>query len=216
MKSGNQNMKTITGGIYLVINPAMDQDQLLTKLEAALQAGIQAVQLWDNWPPDNNQANLITQIGQRCKSYHTPLLINNDWTMLPDHPLLNGVHFDDIPENLDLIQKQVGRQFIKGITCSDRLEPFLYATKHKFDYVSFCAMFPSPSAATCSLVMPETVRAARKISTIPLFVSGGITPENLRHLNKNTPFDGIAVISGIMTADDPGEMIRQYRIAASI
>ncbi|WP_345211165.1 thiamine phosphate synthase [Mucilaginibacter gynuensis] len=208
--------QAIAGGIYLVINPAMDEDVLLNKLTAALRGGLQAVQLWDNWAPGADKHALINKAGELCQSYDVPLLINNDWQLLIENPLLNGIHFDEIPDDIAAIRAQVSREFIAGITCSDDLLPVTYANENSFDYISFCAMFPSPSAGSCSIVMPETVRQARALTAMPLFVSGGITPANAGQLKVTVPFDGIAVISGIMSADDPEEIIKQYKDAAGI
>lgn len=206
----------ITGGMYLVINPAIDEELLLNKLKASLNAGLQAVQLWDNWLPDADKHSLINQAGGLCKSHNVPLLINNDWALLENNLLLGGVHFDEIPGDIAAIRAWVGREFIAGITCTDDLEPVFYAKANGFDYVSFCAMFSSPSAGNCSIVMPDTVRKARALTAMPLFVSGGITPGNAGQLKATIPFDGIAVISGIMSADDPTEIIKQYKVAAGI
>jgi thiamine-phosphate pyrophosphorylase len=77
-------------------------------------------------------------------------------------------------------------------------------------------MFPSTSAGSCTIVMPSTVREARGITNLPLFVSGGITPENILSLRKLTPFDGVAVISGIMSADDTSLKVRSYQDALNL
>lgn len=203
----------ITGGVYLVIDPAMDRSLLLSKLAPALKACITAVQLWNNWPPGTDKRAYIAAVSGLCRAYNVPLLIDNDWELLLDAPELDGVHFDTVPENYLEIKRKVARPFIAGITCSGDLEIVRWADKHKFAYVSFCAMFPSTSAGSCTIVMPSTVREARGITNMPLFVSGGITPENMLSLRKLTPFDGVAVISGIMGADDTSLKVRSYQNA---
>jgi thiamine-phosphate pyrophosphorylase len=216
MEMRNTNQRAIGGGIYLVIDPAMDEELLLDKLASALRGGLQAVQLWDNWALSANKHDLINKTGELCHRFNVPLLINNDRQLLIENPLLNGIHFDTIPSDIAFLKAQTGREFITGITCSDDLEPVIFANENAFDYVSFCAMFPSPSAGSCSIVMPETVRLAKTLTTLPLFVSGGITPTNAGLLKAIVPFDGIAVISGIMNADSPEEVIKQYKDAAGI
>jgi thiamine-phosphate pyrophosphorylase len=59
------------------------------------------------------------------------------------------------------------------------------------------------------------VRQARSITRLPLFVSGGITTENILSLKKEIDFDGVAVISGILSADDPALKVQQYKNALS-
>jgi thiamine-phosphate pyrophosphorylase len=212
-------MKTtyqITGGIYLVLDPGMEQELLLTKLSAALTAGINVLQIWNNWPAGTDKLSWIETVAGLCSTYQVPLLINEEWQLLTQCPNLQGVHYDAIPANFKEIQQTVGRPFLSGITCSGNLETVEWAHQHGFDYVSFCAMFPSPSAGSCDIVMPQTVRQARGMTNMPIFVSGGITPENITLLKKETPFDGVAVISGILSAAHPQLKVKQYKDALGI
>ncbi len=203
----------ITGGVYLVLDPAMQQDVLLNKLNAALQGGLQVLQLWNNWLPGADKLLLIAEISKLCKPFNVPLLINEDWTLLQQTNDLGGVHFDKIPQDIEQIKDVVGRPIIMGITCSGNLDTVAWAHQNQLDYISFCSMFPSPSAGSCDIVMPETVRMARKTTDIPIFVSGGITPENTRQLKNEIPFNGVAVISGVLNAEHPDRKVKLYHNA---
>ena len=205
----------ITGGVYLVIDPVMDRSLMLSRLEAALKAGISAVQFWNNWLPGADKLACITAVSAICRAYRVPLLIDNDWELLIGSPYLDGVHFDALPPDYDEIQRKVGRPFIAGITCSGDLDVVRWADKNGLDYVSFCAMFPSASAGSCTIVMPSLVKTAAELNNMPVFVSGGITPENMLSLRQLTPFDGVAVISGIMSAADPFTQVKLYQDALS-
>jgi thiamine-phosphate pyrophosphorylase len=59
-------------------------------------------------------------------------------------------------------------------------------------------------------VQPDSIRKAREISNMPIFLSGGINQENLGKL-KALPFNGIAVISGILNEDDPESAAKKYK-----
>jgi thiamine-phosphate pyrophosphorylase len=211
-----ENTYKIAGGIYLVLNPAMDKATLLNKLALALTAGIQAVQLWNHWQPSADKLSLIESIGPLCRLHGVPLFINEDWELLKQSPALQGVHFDGIPDNFEAIKTAVGRPFMAGITCSGNLDTVTWAEANRLDYVSFCSMFPSSSAGSCDIVMPATVRQARTLTSMPIFVAGGITPENMIALKQETPFDGVAVISGIMSAADPKQKVKEFKNALSI
>jgi len=210
-----ENTYKITGGIYLVLNPAIDEKILLAKLQSALLGGIQVVQIWNNWQPGADKTALIEKIAAICKPYSVPLLINADWTLLRDIPALDGVHFDEVPTSLSVIRNAVNRPFLTGITCTGNLDTVVWARDHQLDYVSFCSMFPSSSAGSCDIVMPTTVRRACELTRMPIFVAGGITPQNISELKKLTPFDGIAMISGILSADDPEEKVKEFKNALS-
>ncbi len=207
------NQTKITGGVYLVIDPSMDRQLLLSRLASALQGKLQAVQLWNNWTPGDNKLACIEAVGQLCRQHSVPLLIDNDWELLSQSAYLDGVHFDAIPTDYTKIKQSIGRPFIAGITCSGNLDVVRWADEQRLDYVSFCAMFPSPSAGSCDIVMPATVRQAKSMTGLPLFVSGGITPANITMLRQQTPFDGVAVISGIMSADEPLSKVKLYHNA---
>jgi len=205
----------ITGGVYLVIDPAMESSLMLSRLEAALKAGINAVQLWNNWLPGADKQAYIAAVSEICRSYRVPLLIDNDWELLIGSPYLDGVHFDALPHDYNEIKRKIARPFLAGITCSGELDVVRWADKNRLDYISFCAMFPSASAGSCTIVMPSLVKAAAELTNMPLFVSGGITPENMLSLRQLTPFDGVAVISGIMSAADPFTKVKLYQNALS-
>jgi thiamine-phosphate pyrophosphorylase len=206
---GSDQIK-ITGGVYLVLDPAVEQSVLLTKLASALKGGLQVVQLWNNWPAGIDKLLLISAISQLCKPYKVPLLMNEDWMLLRQTDRIDGVHFDTIPADLDGIRATIARPFITGITCSGNLNTVAWAQENHLDYISFCSMFPSPSAGTCDIVLPETIRQARGMTDMPIFVSGGITPQNAIQLKQQIPFNGVAVISGILSAEDPEQKVREY------
>jgi thiamine-phosphate pyrophosphorylase len=206
----------IKGGIYLVLDPAMEKTRLLHQLASALSGGIQVVQIWNNWLPGTDKLSLIEDVAKLCQPHNVPLLINEDWQLLQQSPFLQGVHFDQIPADFAAMEHAIDKPFIAGITCSGDLDLVAWADENGLDYVSFCSMFPSPSAGSCDIVMPATVRQARAITQMPLFVSGGITAENILSLRKEISFDGVAVISGILSADDPALKVQQYKNALSI
>ncbi|MCL6524722.1 MAG: thiamine phosphate synthase [Thermoflavifilum sp.] len=196
------------GGIYLIIDPAMEEAILLQKLSVIINKGISAVQIWDHFPNEKNVKQLILNIQAICEPHQVPLLMNNRWEYLQDIKLA-GVHFDDPPDSLPDIQKKINRKFIVGLTCGNDLRKVEWALSNDIDYISFCSMFPSPSAGVCEIVTHETVQKARMMFKKPIFLAGGIRPNNLMALS-DLDFDGIAVISGLMYADEPDKVLIDY------
>lgn len=72
-------------------------------------------------------------------------------------------------------------------------------------------MFPSKSAGECELVSAETVRAARKMTGLPIFLAGGISLQNVETL-KDTGMNGVAVISSVLNAEDPRQTVTRFRM----
>ena len=200
--------QTIQSGIYLIIDPAMEEEILLSKLNLIVEEEIAAIQIWDNFKEDQNIEELLLKIYERASANNIPVIINNRWELLKQIPL-DGIHFDEIPENFNDIRKEINRDFIAGITCNNDLSIIEYAEKHQFDYISFCSMFPSKTANSCELVDFETVQKAKSIFSGKIFLAGGINLNNIENLSQLN-YDGIAVVSGIMSAENPSENIKMY------
>lgn len=203
--------RTQLGGLYLVADPSLEREILLDRVRRALEGGIDLLQLWNHWPGGTDRAGrekLAGLLVELAGAHDVPVLINNEWELLKTTSLA-GVHFDAMPDNFDRIRREIGRDFLAGVTCENDLEVVKRADETEMDYISFCAMFPSPSAAECEIVRPDTVRRARELTDLPLFVSGGITPERMERLVE-VDFDGVAVISGILEAEEPGDRAGEY------
>lgn len=202
----------ISGGVYLVLDPAMERNELLKKLQQALDAGVDVVQIWNSWPasytlPDKQKR--IEEVTAATKHYNIPVLINEEWELLVS-TALDGVHFDSIPSDYQRIKTEINRNFICGVTCGNDLEVVEWAEQKGLDYISFCALFPSASVVNCEIVKPETIRKARRMTDLTIFVSGGITPTNLSTLEAQH-IDGVAVISGVLGSDSPGKAVTSYK-----
>ena len=195
-------------GVCIVIDPSMDRSILYRKLDAALKEKIAALQIWEHFHAEDDIPGLIGELCRRCHAKGVPVLINNRWQYLVDTPL-DGVHFDVIPEHYKTLQAEVNRPFISGITCTNDVRSAIWAKDNAIDYLSFCSMFPSATVSSCELVNHESVRRATAIYDGPIFLSGGITPDNVGELN-NLSYTGIAIISGVMNSDEPDQSIREY------
>lgn len=196
------------GGVYLVVDPSMEEKILLKKLEQALHEKIVAVQIWDNFQAEQEVLFLIDKICELCHAREVPVFINNRWKLLAD-AALDGVHFDEIPEDINKIRGKFKKRFLSGLTCNNDLKCLEWAEKHQFDYISFCSIFPSTTSNSCELVDFDIIRKAKERSSLPIFLAGGISPENIEKLN-DLKYEGVAVVSGIMNADNPGEAVQDY------
>lgn len=203
-----EKKRKIISGVYLVIDPSLDETILIHKLKIILEEKIVAVQLWDHFSPQQNNLELIQSITKLCHEKNVPVLINNKWKWL-NTTELDGVHFDCIPDDFGHIKKTINREFISGLTCNNDLSLVHWANNHYLDYISFCSIFPSTTSNSCELVKFETIQEAKKLTAMPVFLAGGIKPENMSKLIELS-FDGIAVISGIMSSEKPGRAIKEY------
>ena len=204
--------KTITGGLYLVANPAMQDDELLKKIKQAVAGGVRVIQIWNNWPDHFDHQDkkvLIDKILNLVERWGIPVLINEAYELLAETGL-HGVHFDQIPAAFDQIRTQLNDQHLLGLTCGNDRSTALWAEKHEFDYISFCSMFPSRSVDSCDIVNPEMVKEVRSVTKLPIFLSGGITVNNLKQF-AHLDFDGVAVISGLLEDENPKQQAQKYQ-----
>lgn len=201
--------KQISKGIYLVVDSGMNPAKVLKQLEAVKKEGIAAVQIWNNLQLKEIDRVFLGEIIQLYTDVSTPILIHEQWELLSEIDF-DGVHFDQIPENFKDIERKISRPFLKGITLTNDLDAVKKAEEYGFDYLSFCSMFASPTANSCEIVRPESVKKCREITDMPIFLSGGIYPENMNLLN-DIPYQGVAVVSGVMGADDPEQAVRNYK-----
>lgn len=187
----------ITGGLYLVVDPSIDD--VLVKVDEALKGGVDVIQIW-NKEDDAFKVSFINAMCRLAESYDVPVLVQNDVELLRSTQV-HGIHFDELPDDLNSIRHQMDRPILAGVTCGNNRQAIAHAIDASVDYLSFCSMYPSRSSDVCELVLPEVVRETRKFTTLPIFLAGGVTPENTNAL-LNLGGDGIAVISGILMAGD--------------
>ncbi|MBN3583409.1 thiamine phosphate synthase [Algoriphagus aestuarii] len=197
-------------GIYLVIDPKQPWKGLIEKTQLALKGGVQILQIWNHWHECISEEEKITfcqEIKVFAQTNQIPVLINEDWK-LAIKSNLDGVHLDQIPKQWEEIQEAMQGKLI-GLTVGNKEEEISWAEEQQLSYISFCSVFPSSSVDSCELVRPESIQKARELTDLPIFLSGGIKPENLSMLN-NLSFDGIAVISGILNTTDPELAVNSY------
>jgi len=197
-------------GLYLVLDPAKEEKALLTSLRQALSGGVGLVQIWNHWSADfskKEKLELAKKIKAVAGDFDVPTLINEDLEIALEAGL-DGVHFDRIPDDWKEIQPRLQGKFT-GITVGNDLDLVRWAHEHDLSYISFCSVFPSSSVDTCELVTPDSIRQARELTPIPIFLSGGIRPENLPQLERYS-YAGVAVISGILGAADPKQAATDY------
>ncbi|MDT0690977.1 thiamine phosphate synthase [Salegentibacter sp. F188] len=198
----------IRGGLYLVLDPSMNRNELFKKLNEVLEEEIAVVQIWDNFPPSVNKVELENEICDLCHSRNVPVFLNNNWH-LKKSTRADGIHFDVIPENFSEIKDELKADCMFGVTCNNDLSVIKWAHENNLDYISFCSIFPSQTSNSCELVSFETIKKAREITSMPIFLAGGIQYQNIKEL-ESLEFEGVAVVSGIMSSENPKQATREY------
>lgn len=200
--------QAILGGLYLVVDPNQEKTSLLHTLQQLRKAPLAALQVWDNPQWTSADETLLNEICDIFASTPIPVLANNRLEWLRTFPF-DGIHFDVMPADWQTLKAAFHRPLITGLTLTNELDLLDLPAAQGLDYISFCSMFPSSTSNSCELVRPESVQEARRRYSLPIFLAGGIRPESLPQLSA-LPYDGVAVVSGIMKSDDPLQQIENY------
>jgi thiamine-phosphate pyrophosphorylase len=192
--------------LYLVIDAGAAE----RVVPAALEGGVDIVQLRDKSAPDDD----LVEVGGRLRSIcddHAALLIVND---RPDVALAcgaDGVHVgqDDLP--LDEVRAIVGDELIVGSSTHspEQVDAALASTA---DYLGVGPVYSTPTKPGREAVGLDLVRyAAAHASAKPWFAIGGIDRSNLTAVAA-AGATRIAVVRAIRDAGDPRAAARALRL----
>jgi thiamine-phosphate pyrophosphorylase len=201
--SGKQKL----AGLYLVADLTLPEEKLVKAVRGAIKGGVQIMQIWRVTKGDTETAlKTCEQLRSTTSAAGIPLIVNNE-VELARRIGADGVHFDDLSVRA---RNVLGANAIVGYTCGNDQAGVRKAEEMGADYVSFCAVFPSPSVVACEIVPFEVIRQTKRNVSIPVFASGGIVIDNA-HLVMETGADGLAIASSILVAEDPEASAKAFR-----
>ena len=96
----------------------------------------------------------------------------------------DGCHLGQKDMNILKARKLIGNKII-GITCHNSIKLARYAIKNNADYIAFGAFNPSKTKKVKYKASASILRAARKITKIPIVAIGGINSDNYKKLLLN-------------------------------
>jgi thiamine-phosphate pyrophosphorylase len=170
-------------------------------LPAALEGGVDIVQLREKSAPDAE----VVEAGRRLRALcdeHGALLIVNDRPDLALECGADGVHVGQDDESLDSARRRVGPELIVGISTHSprQVEAALDSTA---DYLGVGPVYATPTKEGRPPVGLELVRyAAEHARAKPWFAIGGIDPGNAGAV-ATAGATRIAVVRAIRDAEDP-------------
>lgn len=199
-------------GLYFVVDATIPENRLLPILECALEGGVDIVQMWGSWKNRGEGKAIGEKIVTLTRRLHVPLMIADDIDLCKEIDA-GGVHLGGyaIPDlTPQQIKQRLGQDKIVGLTCGSDVEKIRWAGMNGADYISFCSIFPSSSVDTCEIVPLEMIQTAKRILSLPVFASGGITLENISQVLE-AGADGVALVSAILKAPDPKRAAEAFK-----
>ena len=127
----------------------------------------------------------------------------------------DGVHLgqEDLP--ITYARRLLGPGKIIGLSTHTATQ-VREAAVLKPDYIGFGPLFKTSTKSDHDPVVGlEGLRAARELTTLPIFAIGGITADSVGEIIV-AGADGVAVISAILKAPDLGGAIRAFQQTLSI
>lgn len=197
-------------GLYLVLDPAVRPDRPLHDLlrEAAAH-GVRLFQYRDKQATMKAAYAKAFALRQAATDVGAILIVNDrcDLAMAVN---ADGVHLgqDDLP--ISYARRLMGPEKIIGLSTHNAAQVREAVTAQP-DYVGFGPIFSTSTKADHDPVVGlEGLRAARVLTTLPMFAIGGITAGSVAEILA-TGADGVAVISAILKAPDLGAAIRTFQ-----
>lgn len=159
-----------------------DRPDLAAFLTACIDGGVDVVQLRDKQldaRPLLERARLALAV---CREYGVPFVLNDR----PDLALevgADGVHVgqDDAP--VSLARRILGPDVIVGLS-THRPEELELAVTEDVDYLSAGPVEPTPTKPGRPGTGLTYAQQASARSTVPVFVTGGVTPEKIPSLTR--------------------------------
>ena len=127
--------------------------------------------------------NIGLRIKKICKKFNVKFIINDD-IHLAKKLNADGCHLGQRDTHILKARKLIGNKII-GITCHNSIKLARYAIKNNADYIAFGAFNPSKTKKVKYKASASILRAARKITKIPIVAIGGINSDNYKKLLLN-------------------------------
>ena len=185
------------GGLYAITNgPRPD---LLDVVAQALAGGARLLQYLDDAPGGARRGAEAAAIGQLCRSHGVPLIIHEDLA-LAQAIGADGVHLAYSADAIRAVRESLGAAAIVGVACCASLADARTAAQAGASYVSFGAMYPSPTKPQAPIAPVDLLRQSAALGVARVAI-GGITPDNAVSLIE-AGADYVASISSLFDAPD--------------
>ena len=202
--------KKVDYSLYLVTDRGLARGRsTLEIVQAAVNGGVTCVQLREK---DCSTREFIEQalaIKHVLVARRVPLIIN-DRLDVALAVAADGIHLGQTDMPLETARKLAGPSMLIGIS-AESVQDAVEAQAGGADYLGVSPVYATPTKTdTASPLGLEGLREIRQRVKIPLVGIGGLNSANAAEAIRNGA-DGIAVVSAIVAADDPGAAAMNLR-----
>jgi len=202
---------SIDYSLYLVTDRGLSRGRTTLEIvRAAIAGGATCIQLREK---DCNTSAFIREamtIRDLLSGNQVPLIINDrlDVALAVG---ADGVHLGQTDMPLEMARDIAGADMLIGIS-AECLEDAVAAAEGGADYIGVSPIYETPTKTdTAPALGLSGLQTIRRAVDVPLVAIGGLNLENAAAVIAHGA-DGIAVVSAIVSADDPQTAARQLRL----
>ena len=194
--------------LYVLLTEKLCHLDWLATARAALDGGADCLQLREKDLPDRELADRARRLVDLCRQRDVLLIINDR----PDIAVAvgaDGVHLgqDDLP--IAVTRRIVGTTGLVGVS-THTIEQASAAADESPDYIAVGPMFASVTKPQDHIAGPETLAAARRMTSLPLVAIGGIDADNVGRL-AGIERCCMCVCSAVISRQDPAAAAAKIR-----
>jgi thiamine-phosphate pyrophosphorylase len=196
--------------LYLVTDRALSRGRgTLEIVKAAVQGGVTCVQLREKDCTTREFIDQALTIKDFLKTSKIPLIIN-DRLDVAQAVGADGIHLGQSDMPFSMAKAIVRNSMLIGIS-AESVDDAIQAENEGADYIGVSPIYKTPTKTDTAPPLGLTgLREIRKAVNIPLVGIGGLNESNVYDVIKNGA-DGVAVVSAIVSADDPEESSRTLK-----
>lgn len=195
--------------VYLVTDRGLSLGRPIEDVvEQAIRGGVGVVQLREKECPSLEFYEHALKLKKMLSGSGVPLIINDrlDIALAVD---ADGLHIGQSDLPYPVARRLFGKDKIIGLS-TDNYEELVAANAYDVDYVAFQAFATTTKLDAAEGLGVEGLRKAASLTRHPLVAIGGIHLSNAESVAASG-VDGIAVVSEIMSAENPKEAAENLR-----
>ena len=184
---------------------------LLSVCEDVLSSGATFLQIREKDLDANSFEVEAAKLKELCARYKVPYVVNDsvEIALAID---ADGVHVGQSDIKGRDIRRIIGSDKILGISAGTAQEA-IAAENAGADYIGVGAVFGTSTKKNARNLTVEKLKEISSAVSIPVVAIGGINGNNLMELS-GSGVDGVAVVSAIFAAEDPGKATAELLVLA--
>ena len=188
-----------------------ENETLLDVVKEVLKNGATFLQIREKDLAEGDFEEEAKKLKDICREYQVPYVVNDN-VDIAMHIDADGVHVGQSDIKGRDIRSMIGSDKILGISAGT-VEEAIAAEKAGADYIGVGAVFVTSTKKNARNMSIDCLKEIVDSVNIPVVAIGGINAKNMMEL-AGSKIDGIAVVSAIFAAENPGDATKNLLIKA--